>query len=162
MSYLINFIIEHAQHAHYIIFFSLILAGFSVPISEDLMIILGATLAATVIPKNTTILFTSIFLGAYISDWMVYFIGSILGIKLWRYRWFKKTFPKKKLAKIKLFYKKYGFYTLLIGRFIPFGVRNCLFFTAGISKMNKIKFGISDGIACFTSNIVLFTTAFYC
>jgi membrane-associated protein len=160
MDFIINFIFTHAQHAHWIVFCSLMLAGLNIPISEDLMIIISAILASSVIPQNTLILFSFVFLGAYLSDWMVYWIGRKLGIKLWKIRWFKKTFPKNKLSKIKLFYKKYGFLTLLIGRFIPFGVRNCLFFTAGISKMNFVKFAVSDGIACFCSNITLFTIAY--
>lgn len=160
MSYFINFIFEHAAHAHWIIFGSLILAGFNLPISEDFMIIISAILASSIIPKHTFILFASVFFGAYISDWMVYWIGRLLGMKLFKIKWFKKTFPKKKLAKVKLFYKKYGFYTLLVGRFIPFGVRNCLFFTAGMTRMNLVKFAISDGIACFCSNIFLFSIAY--
>lgn len=160
MDYIINFIFEHAQHAHWIIFGSLMLAGLNVPISEDLMIIISAILASSVIPQNTFILFLAVFLGAYISDWVVYWIGRGLGIKLFKNKWFRKTLPQKKLSKIKLFYKKYGFFTLLIGRFIPFGVRNCLFFTAGMTKMNFTKFLISDGIACFCSNIVLFMIAY--
>jgi membrane protein DedA with SNARE-associated domain len=160
MYYVINFIFEHAAHAHWIIFCALILAGFNIPISEDLMIIISAILASNVIPQNTFILFAFVFLGAYLSDWMVYWIGRLLGIKLWQIKWFKKTIPKRKLSRVRLFYKKYGFYTLLIGRFIPFGVRNCLFLTAGMTRMSFGKFVISDGIACFLSNTVLFSIAY--
>ena len=160
MSTLVNYIFENAQYAHFIIFGCLMLAGLNVPISEDLMIIISAVLASSVIPENTLLLFGSVFLGAYLSDWMVYWIGRKLGIKLYKFKWFKRTIPIRKIAKVKLFYKKYGFYTLLIGRFIPFGIRNCLFLTAGLSKMKFSKFIISDGIACFTSNVVLFSIAF--
>jgi membrane protein DedA with SNARE-associated domain len=41
--------------------------------------------------------------------------------------------------------------TLIVGRFIPFGVRNALFITAGLGKMNAIKFAVSDFIACTIS-----------
>lgn len=160
MDSIINFIFEHAQYAHWIIFGSLMLAGLNIPISEDLMIIISAVLASTVIPDHLYILFAAVFLGAYLSDWMVYWIGRRLGIKLWKIRWFKKSLPKRKLAKIKIIYRKHGFLTLLIGRFIPFGIRNCLFFTAGLTKMNFIKFLISDGIACLCSNITLFAIAY--
>ncbi|NGX62943.1 MAG: Inner membrane protein [Candidatus Anoxychlamydiales bacterium] len=160
MSYIINFIFENANHAHWIIFSALILAGFNLPISEDLMIIISAILAANVVPQNIFLLFGAVFLGAYMSDWIVYWIGRLFGIKLWKFKWFKKTIPKRKLAKVKLFYKKYGFFTLLVGRFIPFGVRNCLFLTAGMTRMNFTKFAISDGIACLISNSVLFSIAY--
>jgi len=161
MQPIVNFIFEHAQYAHWIIFGSLMLAGLNIPISEDLMIIISAILASSVIPKNAVILYLSVFLGAYLSDWMVYWIGRKLGVKLLRVKWFKKTVSRRRLSKIRLFYRKYGFYTLLLGRFIPFGVRNCLFLTAGIIKMNFIKFILSDGIACFLSNTMLFSIAYF-
>ena len=61
---------------------------------------------------------------------------------------------------MEIYYQKYGFYTLMVGRFIPFGVRNLLFITAGISKMHFGRFILSDGIACFISNITLFSIAY--
>ncbi len=160
MESIINLLFEHAGHAHWIIFGSLLLAGLNLPISEDFMIIISAILASNVIPENKYLLFSAVFFGAYLSDWMIYWIGRSLGLKLWQFKWFKKTFPKRKLSKTKLFYKKYGFFTLLIGRFIPFGVRNCLFFTAGLSRMPFGRFVISDGLACLISNLTLFYIAF--
>ncbi len=160
METIIQFILEHAVHAHWLIFLSLILAGFNVPISEDLMIVISGLLAATVVPENTVYLFIGVFLGCYISDWISYWIGRLLGPKLWKIKWFAKTIPKKRLHQTRHFYEKYGFWTLLIGRFIPFGVRNCLFLTAGMGKMHFGKFLFSDGIACIISNTALFTTTY--
>ncbi len=160
MDSIIQFLFEHAQYAHWIVFGALMLAGINVPISEDLMIIFSAVLAATVVPENTLSLFVAVFLGCYISDWVCYWIGRALGPKLWHISWFAKTFEKKRIAKIQSYYEKYGFWTLLVGRFIPFGVRNCLFLTAGLGKMHFGKFLLSDGIACILSNTVLFSLAY--
>jgi membrane-associated protein len=161
MDTLIQFLFDNAHYAHWMIFGALMLAGFNIPISEDLMIILSAVLAATVVPENTIILFVTVFLGCYLSDWVCYWIGRKFGPKLWQMKWFAKTVNKKKLDLIHNYYEKYGFWTLLIGRFIPFGVRNCLFLTAGAGKMHFGKFILSDGIACIISNTALFTLAFY-
>lgn len=160
MDAIVQFIFEHAQYAHWIIFFALLLAGFNVPISEDLMIILSASLAANVVPENTYKLFAAVFLGSYLSDSICYWLGRILGPKLWNIRWFAKTFDRKRIEQIHRYYKRYGFRTLLIGRFIPFGVRNALFLTAGLGKMHYGTFLLSDGIACITSNTTLFTIAY--
>lgn len=157
---LLQFLQAHASHAHWYIFSALMLAGFNVPISEDLMIITGALIASTLVPENTVILFIMIFLGCYLSDWVCYWIGRRFGRKLWDMRWFTRTIPKKRIRSAQIFFEKYGFWTLLIGRFIPFGVRNCLFLTAGIGKMHFGKFIASDGIACLASNTTLFTIAF--
>lgn len=160
MDTIIQFIFENAQYAHWIVFGALMLAGFNVPISEDLMIIFSAVLAATVVPENTYKLFLGVFLGCYISDWVCYWIGRKFGPKLWNISWFAKTFDQKKIDQIHDYYAKYGFLTLMVGRFIPFGVRNGLFLTAGLGKMPFGRFLLSDGIACLLSNTVLFTLAY--
>ena len=160
MEALTQFITENADYAHWIIFGSLILAGFNVPISEDVMVISSALIAATVLPEKTFVLFTFAFLGCYISDWISYWLGRTLGRKLWKMKWFKKTIHPKRVVQAQNFYDKYGFLTLLVGRFIPFGVRNGLFFTAGIGKMPFGRFLLSDGIACIISNSTLFYIAF--
>jgi membrane-associated protein len=161
MESIIQFIFEHAHYAHWIVFGALMLAGLNIPISEDLMIILSAVLAATVVPENTAQLFIGVFLGCYLSDWVCYGIGRKLGPKLWKVPWFARNVDPKRLVQIKNYYAKYGFWTLLVGRFIPFGVRNLLFLTAGAGKMPFKKFILSDGIACITSNSVLFTVAYF-
>jgi membrane-associated protein len=160
MDAIIQFIFENAQYAHWIIFGALMLAGLNIPISEDLMIIFSAVLSATVIPENTYKLFAAVFLGCYLSDWVCYWIGRKFGPKLWNIRWFAKSFDRKKIDTVHGYYEKYGFMTLLLGRFIPFGVRNVLFLTAGLGKMSFRKFILSDGIACILSNTALFTLAY--
>lgn len=160
MDTLIEFLFAHAQYAHWIVFGALMLAGLNIPISEDLMIIFSAVLAATIVPENTYKLFAAVFLGCYLSDWVCYWIGRHFGPKLWKWRWFARSVDPKRLDQIHAYYAKYGFLTLLIGRFIPFGVRNCLFLTAGMGKMPFPKFLLSDGIACICSNTTLFTLAY--
>ena len=160
MESLLQFIQDNAAHAHWIFFGALMLAGLNVPISEDLMIISGALLSATIVPENTYLIFLFLFLGCYLSDWVSYWIGRTLGRKLWSIKWFAKTVKISKLEQTQKFYEKYGFWTLLGGRFILFGVRNCLFITAGMGKMPFSRFLISDGIACALSNSALFWTTY--
>lgn len=160
MESIAQLVIDNAPYAHYIIFGTLILAGLNFPISEDLMIILSAIIAANIIPENTILLFACVFLGCYLSDWISYWLGRTLGRKLWEIKWFSKTIKKKRLVQAQRFYQKYGISTLLVGRFIPFGVRNCLFITAGMSRMHFGKFLIGDGIACILSNSLLFWLAY--
>ncbi len=156
------FIQNHAQHAHWVAFGLLILAGLNFPISEDLIIIICGVLASTLVPENTWKLFIALFLGAYLSDWIVYWIGRVWGSNLWKIGWFARFVPQKRLNQIKHYYQRYGVLTLLVGRFIPFGVRNCLFATAGIGKMHFGKFLLTDGIACLLSNFTLFTLSYFC
>jgi membrane-associated protein len=148
MENILNFITQYHAFAPWIIFALLILAGLNVPISIDIMVIIAALLAANVIPDQTLTLFLCIVFGCHISALGSYWLGRLAGEKLLKQRWFQKIFHTERLAKIEKFHKKRGFATILIGRFIPFGIRNCLFMSAGMSKSSFVKFTIQDFIAC--------------
>lgn len=162
INFIIQIIVDNAHYAHWLIFGALILAGFNIPISEDLMLLTSGMLAGTVVPENTIKLFIGVFLGCYLSDWIAYWLGRYFGGRLWKVRWFANVMSKRFFCRMRIFYRKYGFWTLLVGRFIPFGVRNCLFITAGMTRMSFRRFLFSDGIACLISNSVLFTLAYFC
>ena len=147
-----SFILSHESSAPWVIFFSIVLAGLNLPISIDLMIILVAVLAATHLSHLKISLFIAFFAGCCISAWVSYSLGRFVGSRLLR-----RFFSDSKLAKIEYFLSKYGTITLLVGRFIPFGFRNCLFMTSGFSKLSFLKFAIVDGIACFIWSITFFT-----
>ncbi len=156
MEAFLDFVQGNIYYAPYAFFGLLFLAGFNIPVSEDLMLLTSAIIAA----KNPHLkyeLFAGVFLGAYISDLICYgFMGRYLGQKIFKIKFFSKMISDEKLEKVNGFYAKYGILTLLIGRFIPFGVRNALFLTAGLGKMNAWKFAISDFIACVTSCVFFF------
>ena len=156
------FIFAHAYLAHWVIFGLFMLAGLNIPISEDLLIIAGGVLASTVVPENTWKLFAAIFLGAYISDVIVYMMARYLGPALLSRKWFARIFKPKRVKKMQEHYKKWGMLTLFFGRFVPFGVRNCLFATAGMSRMPMAKFLLVDGAACLLSNSALFSLSYFC
>jgi len=156
---LLELIQQNVQFAHYIIFGALLLAGFNIPVSEDAMLFISGYLASKN-PELMVPLFLGVYLGAYFSDIICYWLGRLLGPKLWEIRFFANMVSKDKVDKVHGFYERYGFLTLLVGRFIPFGVRNALFLTAGLGKMNFIKFAIADLIAC-TISCSLFFTLYY-
>ncbi len=149
MDTLIDWIVKHAATAHWFIFASILLAGLNIPISADVIIIISAILAATVVPENVWLLFFSVFIGCALSAQLAYWTGRLIGPQLLRIRYFAKLLQPARLAKIQAFYENHGFSTLIIGRFIPFGVRNAIFMTTGISKANFGKFVLRDSIACF-------------
>lgn len=161
MESIANYLFSHAAYAHFIIFALLMLAGWNIPISEDVMVILSGVLAATVVPDQTLTLFTWTFLGAYLSDWESYWIGSRLGPKLVRSKWFGGFLSPQRLQLVHQYYAKYGSLTLLFGRFIPFGVRNCLFMAAGMGRMPFLKFIFIDALACLTTCSTLFTLSYW-
>lgn len=139
-----------------LIFALLLLAGFNLPVSEDMMLFLSAFLAKDH-PELLLWFFFGVFMGAYVSDLISYWVGRILGGKLMNSRFAPSSLNRENLDKVNGFYTRYGMGTLIVGRFIPFGVRNLLFMTAGLSHMNFGKFAFADFIACLISNTVYFT-----
>lgn len=148
MEQITEIISHHASNAHWYIFIAIVLAGFNIPFSADLLILIAAVLAATIVPENAWILFVSVLFGCYFSAMCAYWMGRLLGSTLGKTKFFSKMFNKQRLSKIKGFFDKYSFWTLVIGRFIPFGVRNCIFMTSGMSKMPFGKFILMDALAC--------------
>ena len=160
MEDLILFIQENIQYAPLIIFGALLLAGFNIPVSEDGMLFISAVLASKNV-EHLPQLFIAVYMGAYLSDLICYSLGRILGPKLFEIKFFANMVPPERIEKIHVFYEKYGIITLILGRFIPFGVRNGLFLTAGLGQMNFLKFSLSDLLACTISTIFFFTLYFH-
>ncbi len=160
MEELIHIIQANIQYAHFIIFGVLLLAGLNIPVSEDAMLFISAILANQH-PEYLPHLFIGVYLGAYFSDLICYGLGRILGPKLFEIQFFANMVPPERITKISAYYQKYGVATLILGRFIPFGVRNALFLTAGLGKMNFIKFALSDLLACTISSISFFTLYYH-
>lgn len=161
MDVLFEIIITYSTYAPWVIFGLLLLAGLSVPISIDLLMVTSAVLAATTIPEVAFPLYLSMLLGSTLSAWIAYWIGRKALPRLLKIRFFAKLLPDQRIERIERFYQSHGWLTLIIGRFIPFGVRNGIFMTVGISKMPFIRFIVRDGIACLLWTTTCFTTYYY-
>ncbi len=160
MESIYNFILENQNKAPWILFFLYLLAGMSFPISIDILIIISA-LIASMAPEMFWPLFICSFLGCYFSAWIAYWLGRGFGRKLLKYNWMKKLLPENRLTKMRNFYARKGFLTLLLGRFIPFGVRNAIFMSTGISKASFTKFALKDLFPSIFWTSTTFLTFYY-
>ena len=156
MEEVLNFICNHAENAHLFLFSLLMLAGLSLPISEDLILLTGGAMASRCTPDNIPHFFLWIYFGCWISAWEAYWIGRLLGPRLFRIKWFHHILSPKRTEKLHHYYEKFGIFTFIVGRFIPGGVRNALFMTSGLGKMPFLKFIMRDGLACFFSTSAIF------
>ena len=140
----------------------LMLAGFNVPISEDLVVILSALIASTYQDFiNPYGLYIAIYLGAYLGDFVSYFLGYYLGDKIFTQRPFNRWIHPKHLETMTRYINRYGVITLLVGRFIPFGVRNTLFLTCGLTKMRLSHFALADATAALLSTGTSFLLTYH-
>lgn len=155
MESLLVWLYELGPYAPLIIFAGLVITGFSLPVSEDLLIIASGVLASTVLGHYSVELFIACLFGSFLADCIAYLIGRLFGAKF-------ASKKEEKMQKLTAFYQKYGFWTLFVGRLIPFGIRNGIFMTAGASKMPFQKFALSDGLACCGFSSLLFFLAYSC
>lgn len=160
MELLNSFLSDAVPYLHFISFFLLILSGLNFPISEDLVFIISASIAAVYAPEKAAIIFAGCFSGALLSDIMVYGAGKYIGPGVLKISFFKKVFPEKIVSNIKKHYFEHGNKTLFFGRFIPFGVRNILFFTAGMVNINFKKFLIVDISALTVTSFLWFNLGY--
>lgn len=145
---MIDYILAHITEAPYLIAFLILLAGLNLPISIDVIIVLSAFIAGSLAPEKAVVFFIAITVASYFSAWLSYLFGRIFGRKLLKLKFFAKMLPEEKLERIGRFYAKHGLLVLIIGRFIPFGTRNCIFMTTGITRVNFTQFALRDLIAC--------------
>ena len=149
-----------AEHLHLIAFGLLLLSGFNVPVSEDLVFIASASIVAAIIPENVFIVFLGCFLGAFTSDIIAYMLGRHGLVHLSHARFFKTNKVNGKIARVKTYFDRYGGKTLFFGRFIPFGFRNVMFLTAGMVKVSFPRFLVIDLAALSISSTLLFYIGF--
>jgi membrane protein DedA with SNARE-associated domain len=136
------------------------LAGCNIPISEDLIIITGAILSQE---KPFLLVFNlvAIYIVVIASDFLVYWIGRRVRKGTMKNTYFSTLKPERAIEKMHDKLDKYGILTFIVCRFIPFGVRNTLFFTSGFFSMRLRVFALYDIIAAMISVNTLFFLAYF-
>ncbi|MFV0341236.1 MAG: DedA family protein [Parachlamydiaceae bacterium] len=160
MEEIFQYICQHAGNAHYIFFGLLMLAGLNVPISEDLLLLMSGAVAGLCLPNEFLTLYAWMFAGCFLSGMEAYWVGRLLGPKLYTLPYFNKVITEKRIATLHTYYEKYGVFTFIVGRFIPCGFRNALFMSSGMGKMPFHIFIARDVVAAFISSAVLYAIGF--
>ncbi|MCL2880298.1 MAG: DedA family protein [Treponema sp.] len=149
-------LLNYVDYFPLIAFAALLLAGLNLPISEELVIITGAF----VCHENhhlTVPTLIAIFTGIITTDCFVYWVGTRVRKGAVKSKFLSRLIPEKALDKMHYYLDKYGLGTFIVCRFIPFGVRNTLFFSSGLFKLKFRFFAIYD----VTAAIISISTIFY-
>lgn len=160
MNAILEWLNSHFHNFPLVAFVALLLGGFNLPISEDVLVIASAVFCQNE-KANIPVFYLSIFFGAMISDWLVYFWGWLLGRGIISNRFFKRIIKKENTIRFSKALDRYGVFTYIIVRFIPFGVRNIMSMTSGFVGFNFHKFIIFDGVAAFCNTSALFWLVYF-
>jgi membrane protein DedA with SNARE-associated domain len=143
---------NYFEHFHYAgIFLALLIAGFGVPIPED-VILLAAGYMMHLSPGRLSLWLTIVvcMLGIFAGDTTIYWMGRIWGTRILRFRVFRRTLTPRRLRKIEAWFAKYGDKTVFFARFVA-GIRMAAFFSAGAMRMPYWKYILVDMLAATTS-----------
>jgi len=125
------------------------LGGLGFPLPEDLILLAGGYLAFEGYTNIYVTVPVAIF-GALVGDVTVYFLGRYFGEGFINLRHIKKFFSKKRLVKIREYFKKHGDKTIFFARFVV-GLRNPVYLVAGTMKIRFSRFLCIDSLGAFVS-----------
>ena len=150
------YICEHIHYAPWIFFILLLLTGLCIPISEDLLLLIGGAIASTCLQEHALDLYIWLFLGSLLAAWEAYWIGRLFGPNLYKIRFFQSILMPHRLETLRHYYAKFGIWTFIFGRFCPGGIRNALFMSSGLSKIPFHHFIFRDTPGCMISTLTFF------
>ena len=132
------------------------LVGFFLP--GDSLLFSAGLVAAARSDVNIVILVLAVFLAAFIGDQ----VGYVLGRKIGRPYLQKKNSKRmqKMLLKSERFYERYGWWSVVIARYIPW-VRTFVPPIAGTVKMNYYKFLTANALGAFLWGVGITLAGFY-
>ena len=133
-----------------------LLVGFFLP--GDSLLFSAGLVAAVRSDVNIVILVLTVFLAAFIGDQVGYVLGRKIGRPYFQRRNSKRM--QKMLAKSERFYERYGWWSVVIARYIPW-VRTFVPPIAGTVKMNYYKFLTANALGAFLWGVGITLAGFY-
>jgi membrane-associated protein len=133
-----------------------LLVGFFLP--GDSLLFSAGLVAAARNDINIVVLIFIVFLAAFIGDQVGYVLGRKIGRPYFQRRNSKRM--QNMLARSERFYEKYGWWSVVIARYIPW-VRTFVPPIAGIVKMNYYKFLSANALGAFLWGVVITLAGFY-
>jgi membrane-associated protein len=133
-----------------------LLIGFFLP--GDSLLFSAGLVAASRDDINIVFLILAVFLAAFVGDQVGYVIGRKVGRP-----YLEKHKPKrmqKMLARSEKFYERYGWWSVVIARYIPW-VRTFVPAIAGTVKMNYYKFLSANALGAFLWGVGITLAGFY-
>ncbi len=157
---------QYASIAPLIVFLALVIAAFNIPISEDLTVIASGLFIVALPPlvgrESDALMHLALIAGAVVGDMLSYTMGRKVGRPLLGMRLFRAAISPHRLELLDAHFARHSALMILLGRLIPFGVRNCISLFAGITRLPAWKFLLFDTIsASFSISVIYYLSKRY-
>lgn len=142
MEWLLGFLEEFTYLG---IFVALCAAGFGVPLSEDVVLLLSGLLAYAGYADLAGVMAVC-WIGVVAADTISYAIGRGFGARVLSTRWARIAFHPRRLRRVRRWFARYGAWAVFGARFMV-GLRSAAIFTAGAQRFPYPRFLLADGTA---------------
>lgn len=146
--------------AYLVIFAVLVASAFGYPFPEDLSLV-AAGILVSVGQANPWIMGFVCYLGIMVGDLVIYRIGWISGVALFRKRIFRKFFTSQRLKKMRYNLDKRTFLTILVARHL-FYLRTATFLMCGAVRVSPTRFIIADAVAALITTPLMVGLGYLC
>lgn len=153
---------QYAPNAPYLIIFGvLLLAGFGLPLPEDIPLMIGGYLCGeTSGHPHLWIMIPGCMLAILGADSLIFLAGRRWGQSINRHWLMKRIVGVRNIARARVLFRRHGAKFVFFARFLP-GVRTPAFFTAGTFKMPYRRFILWNGSAALFSVPWVVLLAYY-
>jgi len=134
-------------------------AGLGVPISEDLVLLLGGALASQGVTRFMPTLLVG-YSGVIVGDLLIYHWGKKLGPRAYEHRFVRKVISPERAGKLHCHFARHGFWTVVVGRHTP-GLRAPIFFLSGASGVGLGKFVLADVLSAAVTVPLVVTLGYF-
>jgi membrane protein DedA with SNARE-associated domain len=134
-------------------------AGLGVPISEDLVLLLGGAVASQGATKYWPTLVAG-YAGVILGDVLIYNWGKRLGPRAYDHKLVRRVLSRERENKLFAHFARHGFWTVVVGRHTP-GLRAPIFFLSGASGVGFWKFLIADMLSAAVTVPIVVTLGYY-
>ena len=143
------------------VFLGIVVTGVPfVPLPEELPIVVGGALAGGGTVFWWLMLPVCLF-AVVMGDAVLYTLGRLWGPRLQKVGWIRRrVLPPDRLERIERNFHRHGIKILLFARLTP-GFRGPIFFTAGLTRMSRLRFFIADAIYAIPGVTLLFFLGYW-
>jgi membrane protein DedA with SNARE-associated domain len=127
------------------LFALLMLGAVGFPFPEDgVLILCGFMIQTNVVSPAPALIIVAC--GMIITDFFLYHIGRKYGRRVVAHKRFRKIISARRVRRLEKIFRKWGVLVIFLGRHLV-GLRSQIFLVAGILKMPRLKFVLSDAVS---------------